>query len=161
MNTPARGAAAAGAARRVGLLLSAVGALCAAYAVWVAARDVSFRSSAVAGQGKVWDEFGYKNLDGSGMGHNFLYTIRFQDKAGGKFEFMEEVIGRQLPEGKPVNILYSPGNPQNARLADRDGMKMARLVGTPALAFLAIGALLARRRARTAAPTDPPAPVVS
>lgn len=160
-NTARSSAAATGIARRVGLLLSVVGALCAAYAVWVAGRDVAFRSTAVPGQGKVWDEFGYKNLNGAGMGHNFLYTIRFQDEAGQKFEFMEEVVGRQLPEGRPVDILYAPGDPQNARLASRDGMKMARLLGAPGLAFLAVGVLLARRRAMPQPPPEEPAPVVS
>jgi hypothetical protein len=146
MTANARPRDAAGIARRVGLTLVLVGALCAAVAAAFAVADMAFRSRAASAQGRVIDEFGYRNLDGAGTGMNFLYNIGFETPEGREVEFATEVVGRQLPEGEPVPVLYAPQDPTNARLASHDGMHFPRLLAPPAAAFLLCGVLLTRRR---------------
>jgi hypothetical protein len=128
---------------RIGVYILLPGLLFLAVGGAIALREAWFKARAQAATGKFTDEGGEQ------VGPDryiFTYYVTFNTPQGKKVEFVEAGLDHQLEEGKPLAILYNPSDPQDARLATRDGWDLPRRLLPVGLLFSCLGLVLTRRK---------------
>jgi hypothetical protein len=144
--------------RRIGIYILLPGLVFLAVGGAIALREGWFKIRAQAATGKFTDEGGEQ------VGPDryiFTYYVTFNTPEGKKVEFVESGLDHQLEEGKPLAILFNPSNPQDARLATRDGWDLPRRLLPVGLLFSCLGLVLTRRKPNRVTPaavradTDP------
>jgi Protein of unknown function (DUF3592). len=133
-------------ARAVAQLLLVPGVVCLLIGGYFGASELRFHSRAHRASGTLIDEFGFRNHQKREESYDFLYNIDFTTRDGKKVNFQDESVGVQLPWGKPVEVLYDPADPENARLASRERMYLPKRLLPPGLLFCLLGGLLLRWR---------------
>ncbi|MEI6430645.1 MAG: DUF3592 domain-containing protein [bacterium] len=129
--------------KRLGIYLLIPGLALLMTAGYIAFRELRFRTVAVPAIGKYTDEGGSPVGGGRTI---FTYYITYKSQGGGSYQFIESGVTEQLPEGKPLDILYDPSDPKEARLSTRDGWYLPRNLGPAGFLFTMLGFVLIRRR---------------
>ncbi|MEM6750283.1 MAG: DUF3592 domain-containing protein [Planctomycetota bacterium] len=137
----------------IGLLFALIGAAFLGVGVWLGVRTQDFLATAVTTQGEVVHVERIRSSDPD-SGDTFKPTFAFQDQAGAPRNVTPSMSSSEwnFAIGEPVEIVYDPAEPQNAKLKSFGGLwLLPTIFAGMGLVFTVVGVpiFLATRKRRS------------